>query len=444
MTLNMKSGTGEWKNGTEMLALCMICGAEYPTGTSTCPDCNVSLSMVRRCPNCHRIVSAKHAKCVHCRTAFTGESPKELSQEELPKTQSPPTLSERTKKFRAAAVSIVVFVIVFSLGLVFRHLNTPSSSVRVIAKSNVLHNTQLRRSPSLGSAVVGTLAAGAPVDLTGFREKDQGRWMTVNWNNAVAYVPSSDLTPPMAVDADEGANALKFYLSGLEASESIDAAEKAVDYYGQAYPANSHRDELRWTLAERLRTLSQDGGSKGAVLRHQANEQYEKLAATNGNFAEKARNALVKTSTTPVFVAPPRKPVRKVNGLQIVDDSGTHNLTTASTSRQVLVLTRTEVIVRPGKLSQSSAGTIISGRVAHNVQANGIVAIPAGARCQLKVVSTDPSQTGVSLSLTSIEIDHRVYPVKSTSTELPTGEGIRQTAGGALTFHLDAPLVLER
>lgn len=440
----MKSGTDEWKSGTEILALCMICGAEYSIGTSVCPDCNVSLSMVRRCPNCHRIVSAKHVKCVHCRTPFTSESPEELSQEELPKTQSPPTLSERTKKFRAAAVSIVVFVIVFSLGLVFRHLNAPSSSVHIIAKSDVLHNTQLRRSPSLGSAVVGTLAAGASVDLTGFREKDQGRWMTLNWNNAVAYVLSSDLTPPMAVDADEGANALKFYLSGLEASESVDAAEKAVDYYAQAYPTNPHRNELRWILAERLKTLSLDGGSKGSALRHEANEQYEKLATTNGDYAEKARNALAKISTAPAFVAAPHKPARKVNGLQIVDDSGTHNLTTASTPRQVLVLTRTEVIVRPGKLSPSSAGTIVSGRVAYNVQANGIVAIPAGARCQLKVVNTDPSETSLSLSLTSIEIDRRVYPVKSTSTEIPMREGNRQTAGGALTFHLDAPLVLER
>ena len=67
----METNANDWKSGTEALSLCMICGGEYEPGTRECPDCHVSLSMVRRCPACHRIVSAKHTKCVYCRTSFT-------------------------------------------------------------------------------------------------------------------------------------------------------------------------------------------------------------------------------------------------------------------------------------------------------------------------------------------------------------------------------------
>ncbi len=153
--MDMKNGTDEWKSGTEALALCTICGGEYPSGTRLCRDCNVSLSMVRRCPNCHRIVSAKHTKCVHCRTAFTEELPKELFPTELPVNNDRKTFNERARKFRAVAVSIVTFVVVFCVGLLFLHqINKPQFPVHVIAKSTVLHATELRRSPSLGAAIV--------------------------------------------------------------------------------------------------------------------------------------------------------------------------------------------------------------------------------------------------------------------------------------------------
>jgi hypothetical protein len=330
--------------------------------------------------------------------------------------------------------------------LILHNLNKPNFSARTIAKSSVLHATELHRSPSFGSASAGKLQPGTSVNLTGFRHGDQGLWMTLDWNNSAAYAPASDLTPPLAVDAEEGANALKLYLSEFEASDSVDAAVKAVDYYAQTFPGSPHRDELRWTLAERLKSLSAGGGPKGLALKSQANEQYEQLAATKSVYAEKAHDALLTKTPVPQggWVAQQRKPVRKADGLQMVDDAGTHNLFAASTPHEALVLTRTEVVVRAGKLSQLSEGTVVPGHVAYNVKANGIVAIPAGALCQLRVVSTDPSQADLSLRLTSIEIDHRIYPVKSTTTELPSGVRNRRAADGTLTFHLDAPLVLQR
>ena len=294
----------------------------------------------------------------------------------------------------------------------------------------------------MSSSSAGQLLPSTTVDITGFRRGDQGLWMTVVLNGKTAYVPASDLTPPLAVNAEEGANALKLYLSGLD-SDSVDAAVKAVDYYAQTFPSSPHRDELRWILAERLRTLSAGGGSRAAALRSQAKAQYDQLAATNSSYAEKAHDAMAKgPATTQEWVRSPRKTVHKSDEFQIVDDSGTHSLTVDSQPHGVLVLTRTEVVVHAGKWSQSSEGTVIPGHVAYNVKANGIVAIPAGALCELKVVSSDTAS--LSLRLTSIEIDHRVYPVKSTTTEIDSGAGNRRVATNALTFHLDAPLVLQR
>lgn len=442
MTIELINRTDEWKDGADAVALCMICGGEYSADTSVCPDCDVSLSLVRRCPYCHRLVSAHHSRCVYCRAAFTRELPINLFSAELPVKETAKILSERVRRFRAAAVSLLVFVTVFCLGLAFfRQTHKSGLPVHVIAKSYALHSTELRYAPSLGSAVVGTLSQGAAVDLTGFREKDQGRWMTLEWNNTLAYVPASKLTPPLAVDVEEGANVLKFYISGLEASGPVAAAMKAVDYYARAFPDSPHRKELRWILAKRLRALSLDGTPEGLALRRQANEQYEQLAVANGSYAAKASDATAKVPSIQGPVNSPHEPELDVDGLQIVDGAGTHSLVSASKRGEVIVLTQTEVIVRPERLFQSSE---VSGRVEYNVKTNGIVAIPAGARCQLRVVSAGPSRDKVKLGLTSIEIAHRIYHVKSTSTEISALDDIGRKSSDALIFRLVAPLVVEQ
>src|SRR6266568_7544535 len=103
----------EWKSGTDAIAMCMICGGEYAADTELCPDCNVSLSVVRRCPSCSRIVSFQHTKCVYCRVPFTHEAPKSLlSGDIIPEMPRAPNQGQR--RFRAAAVSIVTFIIVFT------------------------------------------------------------------------------------------------------------------------------------------------------------------------------------------------------------------------------------------------------------------------------------------------------------------------------------------
>ena len=327
----METNANEWKSGTEALALCMICGGEYEPGTRECPDCHVSLSAVRRCPACHRIVSAKHTKCVYCRSSFTHDLAQGAVSTDGPVAEGPATLSKGVRRFRAAAVSIVTFIFVFCLGLVFLHqVSKPSVTVPIIAKSIVLQSAQLRRTPSSSSSVVGEIAAGTAVNLTGFREGDDGHWMAIDWNKTVAYLPVKVLAAPKATRADEGANALKFYMLGMETTESVDEAGKAVDYYTKTYPGNPRGEELRWVLAERARFLSQHGGpEEEKSLRREANQQYQQLVDLNGNFAEKAREALKGIDTVPSgratrvrrHAASGNKP--KADEIQIISGSGT-------------------------------------------------------------------------------------------------------------------------
>jgi hypothetical protein len=72
------------------------------------------------------------------------------------------------------------------------------------------------------------------------------------------------------------------------------------------------------------------------------------------------------------------------------------------------------------------------------------VAIPAGAPCQVTVVSSDPAGSTFRLQLTSIEIEHRSYAVKSPIVEIHGGGDEKQAAYRAVNFHLSAPLVIER
>ncbi|MGC2210970.1 MAG: hypothetical protein WA532_12760 [Candidatus Korobacteraceae bacterium] len=330
----METNANDWKSGTEALSLCMICGGEYEPGTRECPDCHVSLSMVRRCPACHRIVSAKHTKCVHCRTSFTHELATDALSTGQPAVGGPLTRSKGVRRFRAAAVSIGTFLFVFCLGLAFlRQVNQPGASVPVIAKSIVLQSAQLRRTPSSSSSVVGQIAPGTAVNITGFKESDEGRWMALDWNKSVVYLPTEVLAAPKATAADEGANALKFYLLGMVTTESVDEAIKAVDYYVKVFPSNAHGEELRWVLAERVRVLSQQGGTESATLRREANLQYQQLVDLNGQYADKARDALKGIETIPSrkeprvrqHAASTHKP--KADQIQIISGSGTKVIT---------------------------------------------------------------------------------------------------------------------
>jgi hypothetical protein len=240
-----------------------------------------------------------------------------------------------------------------------------------------------------------------------------------------------------------GANVLKFYLSGMDKPETIDAAISAVDGYAKMFPSDIHNGELRWLLAERIRYVAQHAGSEEqAALRSEAHRQYEQLATSDGTYAGKARNVLDEVSPAPQTESPAHSPSRKTDELQVVGGSGTQTSYTQSAAHEVMLLNRAEVVVRLGQISQLVKGATIQGRLARPVKANGIVAIPGGARCEIKVFGRD--NTKIILGLISIDLEHRSYPVNSIAIEVSSRGIGRQPADRALVFRLDAPLVIER
>ena len=335
MKINADLHADEWKSGTEALAFCVICGGEYPPGTQECPDCNVSLSMVRRCPACQKIVSAQHKKCVYCRTPFTEDLAKPLP-ELFPEVQEQ---EESVRRFRAGAVSIATFMVVFLLGMFFlKMIQKPVLTMQVLAKARMLHSVPARRAPTSNSSNLGKVISGTPVRITGYQESDQGRWMTLEWNNMAAYVPMADVSAPHPINAD-GASALKFYISGIDSPDSARESLNAVDEYAKAFPGDAHVDELRFALAERLRALSQRGGPEAPELHRQSTQIFEDLAAGNGSFAGQARAAQEQASRSSARPADRKRAAAapKRDSLQIIGGSGTRTSTAPSTAHEVTI-----------------------------------------------------------------------------------------------------------
>ena len=336
MNMDVNLHPEEWKSGTDALALCMICGGEYSPSTRECPDCNVSLSVVRRCPSCHKIVSAQHTKCVYCRTPFIEELSKHKNAEDLPGLQDP-AVSPAVRRFRAAAVSVSTFLIVFSLGMFFlRMINKPVNTMQVIAKAHMVHSASARLAPTSNSSNLGKIISGTPVNITGYQESDQGRWITLDWNNTVAYVPLADVSAPTAVNT-EGADALKFFISGIQTMEAAEDALNAVGQYAKAFPGDAHLDELRFVLAGRMKDLSSRMGPQGADLRSQSTQLFEQLSAGNGDFAEKARAALERPASPAHAQRKGVAPAPKKAPMQVIGGSGTSTSMTESGPREVTI-----------------------------------------------------------------------------------------------------------
>ena len=170
----------------------------------------------------------------------------------------------------------------FALGVIFlletNRINTP---IQVIAKSYLLRPVELRHAPSMGSSLVDQVAAGTKVNLTGYQSGEEGqRWVALDWKNAVAYAPADDLAAPKALDTEEGAKLLKFYLSGMETAEEVDDAVKSVNYYVKAFPGDIHSEEIggcsrnvsgiyRSTVAQRMPLSGTWRNSSMSSLRNQ-------------------------------------------------------------------------------------------------------------------------------------------------------------------------------
>jgi hypothetical protein len=422
----MDENAPQWKEGTQALGLCMICGAEYEPNAAECPECHVSLSVVRRCPECQRMVSAQHTRCVYCRTSFTHELPEE--DRAMPPLGFAPRQSPISRLVRVAVVSIGTFTFVFLLGILFlREMKRPHGTMQIVARSHVIDSAKLRRTPSYRSSIAGMVTSETTLNILGVRANKLGRWIVLKWEDREVYLPASKLAAPLAADAEGGAEVLKFFIEGAGSADALKAASISVDQYVKSYPNSHHRGELRWALAERMQKLSRRGGKHRAALRRGAEAQYKLLADSHGPFAARASTVLGRKPVKGSSHSGPKQ-------IEITNQPEPESPVASAEGRQIVILTEANVSVQPGELSSPKQGKLLSGKVAQPIEANGILAVPAGAPCRLQVVSTEAATP--SLKLLSIEIGTKVYAVRSSPVELVPGEK-------ALDFHLRAPLVIE-
>lgn len=440
----------------EPFSLCMLCEAEYGLDQQICPKCAVTLSVVRRCPGCAKIVSGKHKRCIYCsyplmedqqKTPTAGRTDVEIAQARLRRHE----LIEQRIRRRAAAVSIAVFVLVFILGSVFisrMNFGGPSKPT-IIATSYVLRSTEARRAPTGSSAQAAQLSPSDMIKVAGFRVTDQGsRWVEIEQDDATVFVRSSDIAPPKVNAADTGYDLLKFYLIGMNAPEVVPDAVQAVNYFAQAFPGNSGIAELRWILADRARHLASKASDREAMLK-EARTQYEILASSGGDYAERARRALAgplqpafdkAEHSAPSAAAPAQSAFDIVDGRT---DPQKYAGFTKSPAHEVLLVDHSRISVTFEMPAKLQPGAALNGRLTRNIYVGKVVAIPAGSRCTVQLVGDiDLSKATVTTTLASITVRDHTYEIKSTSAD------VRRTTTAGTTrsadFVLDTPVAITR
>jgi hypothetical protein len=437
----------KWAPGAEPLAICMSCSATYPPETAECPNCGVSLSVVRKCPSCGRVQSAQHFACIYCANSFVRE-------EGLKPLASGPLLRKRQlaqERFRIVAGIALAVGIVAGLTLYFLR-RSPGGAPAVIAQSYVLHPTSMRTSPAPDAAPAKDFQGSEIVNITDDAIDIMGnRWFRITSEGLGGYVRTQDVAPPKAQDPEKGFEALRHWLLGMDDPSVLGEAQQAVEYYRNTYPTSSHGDEIRWLLAERTRSLAEGSDQPRAVLAS-AREQYQKIAEAGGEYADRAREALEQLPRDFPSAATPRSGRSSTFGFSVVGGSVTssHNAPGGASGapiRRVTVLTRTPLYVRLTSPAQLSPGTTIEAEFSGDIVVNRQIAIPSGSAARIAVSETGGAR---HLRIVAAVIDGETYQVsaslwriQSAGQKLAAGEiPSALLAGTRIEFRLDAPLVV--
>src|SRR6266487_4409016 len=194
--------------GCEPFAVCMACLSEFSIQASQCDRCHVPLSVVRRCPGCSRILSARHSKCVHCGCPFLS----------LPIVNSTPAVQHKhlhypapMRVFRAAVFGIGLYTIVFSFIFYATHKLDHRAAPRLL--STIASSYALRSAPVYADSSL----TGVPIaHVTGTVEVldfaivgSTVRWWHVTSARVSGFVRPTDFAPPKPIDAEKGYTLLR-------------------------------------------------------------------------------------------------------------------------------------------------------------------------------------------------------------------------------------------
>jgi hypothetical protein len=441
------SSEGKWAPGAEPLAICMSCSSTFPPDTTECPNCMVSLSLVRKCPSCGRVQSAQHFACIYCADSFVRE------EGLRPLASGPLSRKRQLSQQRFRLVAGVALAVCIAAGLSLYFIRSHSGGAPpVIAQTYVLHATSMRVNASPDAAPVIDFQGSEILNITSFTIDMMGnRWFRVTTKDISGYVHTQDVAPPRATDPEKGFEALRHWLLGMDDPSVLSEAEKAVEYYRNTYPASSHGDEARWLLAERTQNLA-EGSDQRNVLLASAREQYQKLAEAGGEYAERARQALEQLPTDLLSNAPRRSGESSTLGFSVVGGSVTYSHSSPGASpgapiRRVAVLSRTPLYVSLTSPAQLSTGKTFEAQFAQDIWVNKEIAIPRGSTARIAVSKAGGTP---SLRIIAAVISGETYQVSASVSRIEStdrsaiGGRIPSTlpAGTHIEFRLDAPLVV--
>lgn len=444
MASEQQLATPEWLDDSKPVVLCMVCREEYPPDQVTCPKCHVALSTVHRCSQCSRIVSGKHVRCPYCTKSF-------IHGDEMPSPQqaaAPDAIAIKAKleqrdlqrQKRILLVCVISFFAVFGIAtLIISYRSKPAPAV-VMGSSYALGEVTMRNAPSVKTFSVGRVPAGAIVEITGIQQDEEGQaWFEIRNNNVSGYVRVNELAPPKGRDQEAGYSLLKISLTALSDPSEIQDAAKAVQLYRNLYPAEPRSQELLWLLAEKEFQLGMRTGSEDLI--GAARKSYQELESSGGDYAAKARESLRRIPDS-------ARAARGKSPMPAMEVIGESNTWKVPDSRQALphrlmLLSRTQVLVRLPRTQKLQAGDVLSGQTASNVVAGGEVAVPAGSGCKVKVTEAPGGNSSqIGLQLQSLEISGQSYDVDTIPVRLPLSTLAARSA--PVSFQLRKTLLLAR
>ncbi len=405
-------------------AICGVCDAEYPVNTTECPKCNSPLSLVRRCPECGRILSAKHKSCLYCKASFLreeGVAPEALASLPIGTT----TAADAKKRRRAVLVSVGVFLLVVFLGLYGTVANLRKGGQEVAATSYILSGAPLKLQPNENAGTAKKLEAGTVVSLTGMALGSEGnRWYVLREADVDRFLAVTDVAPPKIRLPELGSQMLRAWLLAFRDPALIPEADSAVNYFCSNFGPSPRCDELRWLAAERFRVMAERGEAPGA--RDRARELYQAIANGKGPNSAEAVSAIERLDRKPERTAPAAGNRR----------SRAEGISSYGTGGEYALIDRAEVQVRIPELKSMASGSQLRIPIAREIRINGKVAIPSNATCVLKVLESGNNEFAVQL--TAIEFGNKHYSVATEPKMIPPG------GGAALVFPLESSLLISK
>jgi hypothetical protein len=444
----------KWAPGAEPLALCMSCSSTYPQEETECPNCQVSLSVVRKCPSCGRVQAAQHIACIYCADSF-------IREEGLAPLQSGPVTRRRKEaeqKLRLIA-GVTLAVVVAAGAALFLTRHTWREAPRTIGQTYVLASTSMRAEAATNSPPVKDLQPSEIVSITDYAIDAMGnRWFRVSAADVNGFVLTQEVAPPKGKDSEKGFEILRHSLLGLEDPDVLSDANRAVEYYRNSFPASPHLEELRWLLAERTREIAEHSGRPRALLAS-AREHYQEVVRTGGEYAERAQQALedlsegvARSGASERTSSPPEGGYNFVGG-SAGASPGAGPASATGPVRRVAVVSKTTLWVRLTQDVDVVPGASFPGLFAQDIRVNKEIAIPRGSPVTMKLASgANPDILG-GLQMTAATIAGENYPVSATAVRIVMpGNSTRTSqalapvlpAGTRLGFQLDTPLIVRQ